>query len=370
MDFETAKQYFRDDRIRELAGSEDGLRFLKVRSLSRRAHLKLLFTVAEVTPTATSTDGMFREAYESPTITDETITKTIRQIYAAERSERREREPDLIDQLYRLQVFDWGGLHQNSLERTIVNNYVKKIRAYDQLSNCIENELHSRMRGYVLCSWYNHWTSILIEDIFRDHPAVLPAVGLVKKIDFFINGVPFDLKVTYFPEGYVQDCRRAEGKEAELKLLKQWADRHNVAFSRELPESRLIPDLWGKASDHPSDCAHSLLADMAGFRQQLIQDAQGDPTGLIRWLYENQGLRRFDAANRLFLVLVDPADFFGSWKLKRAKPLLDFGITSYLDHVPPSPGHAVEFTWDGARHSVTSDVLVVTKPQSNTPSRY
>ena len=46
------------------------------------------------------------------------------------------------------------------------------------------------MRGYVLCSWYNHWTSIVIEDVFRDHPAVLPAIGQVKKIDFFATMFP------------------------------------------------------------------------------------------------------------------------------------------------------------------------------------
>ena len=85
---------------------------------------------------------------------------------------RREREPELVSQLYRLQAFDWGGLHQNSLEKTIVDNYVKKITSYESLTEKIENELHNSMRGYVLCSWYNHWTSIIIEDVFRDHPNV------------------------------------------------------------------------------------------------------------------------------------------------------------------------------------------------------
>lgn len=40
---------------------------------------------------------------------------------------------------------------------------------------------------------------IVIEDVFKDHPSVIPAVGLVKKIDFFLHGVPFDLKATYLP---------------------------------------------------------------------------------------------------------------------------------------------------------------------------
>src|SRR5205814_3169288 len=101
-----------------------------------------------------------------------------------ERATRSQNEVQLVNELYKLQVFDWGGLHQNSLEKTIVDNYVKKIRGYDVLCDAIDNELQTSLRGYVLCSWYNHWTSIIIEDIFKEHQAVLQAIGLVKKIDF------------------------------------------------------------------------------------------------------------------------------------------------------------------------------------------
>ncbi|NJN78261.1 MAG: hypothetical protein HC803_07965 [Saprospiraceae bacterium] len=100
----------------------------------------------------------------------------------------------------RLQHFDWGGSFGNSLEKNIVNNYVKKIQSYQVINDEIEGSLLNSLRGYTLNSWYNHWTSIIIEDLFKDHETVLPTVGLVKKIDFFINDIPFDLKVTYFPE--------------------------------------------------------------------------------------------------------------------------------------------------------------------------
>lgn len=363
MDFDTAKAWFRDDRIRELAESDDGLRFLKLRSLSRREHLEALFMVASITPQSGSARDMFREAFEKTAVDEDVINRTISQIYASKRQERRANEPELVNQLYRLDVFDWGGLHQNSLEKTIVDNYVKRIRDYDQLSQSIENELHSSMRGYVLCSWYNHWTSIVIEDIFRDHAAVLPAVGLIKKIDFFLNGIPFDLKVTYFPEGYIKDCRRTDRKRPELTLLKQWARRNSVPFSADIPDSRLLSDLWNKASDHPSDDGQQLLTDLITFRQQLIRDAKADPSALIRWLYENQGVRRFDASNRLFLVLIDPSDFFESWKLKRAKPLLDSEIRRYLDSASSSPGRSLEFTWEGATYTAVSDAIIITKPQ-------
>ncbi|PIF03475.1 MAG: hypothetical protein CSA86_05580, partial [Arcobacter sp.] len=67
--------------------------------------------------------------------------------------------------------------------------------------------------------WYNHWTSIIIEDIFKDHNKVLPTVGLVKKIDFFINNTPFDLKVTYFPQELMNEKLKNFGYEKEKQLL-------------------------------------------------------------------------------------------------------------------------------------------------------
>ena len=56
---------------------------------------------------------------------------------------------------------------KTALKKTIVNNYVKKITDYETLCASIENDLLKSMRGYVICSWFNHWTSIIIEDIFK-----------------------------------------------------------------------------------------------------------------------------------------------------------------------------------------------------------
>ena len=309
---------------------------------------------------------MLQEAFETPQIDDNIINYAATSIYDLERKERVQKEPKLIDQLYRLQVFDWGGLHQNSLEATIVNNYVKKIRDYEELSKNIETELHHSMRGYVLCSWYNHWTSIMIEDIFRDHPNVLPAVSLINKIDFFVNDVPFDLKVTYLPEGFIKESRQSSQQRPELTLLKQWARAHKVPFETDDSESQLLPDLWTKASDHPSADGQQLMIQLTTFRQQLIKDVQHDSSKLIRWLYENQGTRRFDASNRLFVVLIDPSNFFESWKLKRARALLAENIVRFLDAVPSKPGRDITFSWEGSTYSAIADAIVIRKPMTTT----
>ena len=79
----------------------------------------------------------------------------------------------------------------------------------------------------------------------------MPAVGLIKKVDFFIKGVPFDLKVTYLPEGYIKDCRKAAGEKEEIRVLKKFCHAHQVHFDKTLPPARLLEDLWNKVTDLP-----------------------------------------------------------------------------------------------------------------------
>jgi hypothetical protein len=250
MDLATAEKMFRQDRIRELSESPDGLRFLKLRTLSRREHLLKVFASAKIEP-PTESKAMLRVAFESPCIKDADIDAIARSIYAAESAERVKKEPELVSELYKLQAFDWGGLHQNSLEKTIVDNYVKKVTNFDNLNKKIDNELLASMRGYVLCSWYNHWTSIIIEDVFRDHATVLPAVGKVKKVDFFVQNVPFDLKVTSLPEGFLKDRRKADNLKPELTLLKGAARTAKIKFDKELSDAQLLEDLWKKSKTFP-----------------------------------------------------------------------------------------------------------------------
>ncbi len=366
MNFITAEKMFRQDKIRELSENPDGLRYLKLRSLSRREHLTQVYSAAKVDPPEDS-KSMFRTAFESPRIKDGDLDATARLIYASESAERRKTEPALVSELYKLQAFDWGGLHQNSLEKTIVDNYVKKVTNFDNLNKQIDNELLASMRGYVLCSWYNHWTSIIIEDVFRDHSSVLPAVGKVKKIDFFIRNVPFDLKVTSLPEGFLKDRRKADGLRPELTLLKQAARGARINFDKNLSDARLLEDLWKKVEDLPGDETRKLMAELKKYRLTVLSDCQKAPDLLIKWLYENQGIRRFDAANRLFLILVDPSNFFASWQLKRAKRLLEQKIGAYLDNVGKSPGRRLDFVWESQKYTVVSDIVFVIHPDPAEP---
>ncbi|UEC42997.1 MAG: hypothetical protein METHAR1v1_1010004 [Methanothrix sp.] len=360
MDFKIAEKYFKEDKIRELSSTDDGMRFIKLRSLSRKSQLEYLIQKYSIDVTYAKSKDWLKIIYESR-ISQDCIDETISELYEQDRAVRRKNEDQLINELYKIQSFGWGGLHQNSLEKTIVNNYVKKITSYESLTSAIENEVHNSMRDYVLASWYNHWSSIIIEDIFKDHYNVIPAVGLIKKIDFFVNNKPFDLKVTYLPEGYVKDYRRSHNLSPELTLMKHVSRDLNIAYDRSAPDAVLIPDLWRKLDDNPDEKSSKLISELHESREKLLTQAMQNPELLVRWLYENQGERRFDASNRLFLVLIDKNNFFESWKLKRAKPLIANSINKFLDSLNGEIGFKLDFDWGDDKYTTESDVIFVVK---------
>jgi hypothetical protein len=357
--FERAQGMYKDDRLSELASAPDGLRFLLLKSLDRPEYSARLGTVAALKLADLPARSRLRALFDSAVRTED-LRSCIAEIYLQERAGRRDAEKSLVAELYKMKSFDWGGLHQNSLEKTIIDNYVKKIPLFDRLNECIDTELLSSMRGYVQCSWYNHWTSILIEDLCKDQPRVTPAVGLIKKIDFFIDDTPFDLKVTYLPEGFIKERRRDNGLRPEVTVLKGLARTKSIPIDGALPEGRLLEQLWFLLHDMPDTAIRGAVADLDSFRKDLVTEVAAKPDQLIRWLYENQGIRRFDSSNRLFLVLVNTKNYFESWKLKRAHSLLARDISAFLaDGSKRKVGREIEFVWEGKTHRATSDLLVV-----------
>lgn len=69
----------------------------------------------------------------------------------------------------------------------------------------VKNRLHSEITRYAIASWYNHWSTVLIEDHISQHPNVVPTIKNVKGVDLFFRDYPFDLKITYLPKDYNLD---------------------------------------------------------------------------------------------------------------------------------------------------------------------
>jgi hypothetical protein len=363
---ETAFNYFKDlyqnNKFDVLLREEGSVYWLKLRSISRKSLMVKFCQIAKIDIASIKSSAMFEHIYHlhpEENIVDDFILNE----YQTGRSQRKRNEHKLISELYKMKVFDWGGLYQNNLERTIVDNYVKKIQDFDILNKKIENEIHFSMRGYVQSSWYNHWTSIIIEDIFKDHKKVTPTIGLIKKVDFFIEGIPFDLKVTYFPDGYMFEQRREIGLLTEIQLLKQFAKSVGIKADKQQKKA-LFSELLTRISESTNPQAKNFIVQFNNARWEIIQKTLRNPKGLIRWLYEEQGERRFDAANRLFLVLIDKNSLEESWKMKRNTDLLESEINKYMDSFNTHQLHEkeIEFDWlDGKKYRAISDVIFVVK---------
>lgn len=358
--FKLLDSYFRKNDFPAIEAHEFGIRYLKLRSMSRRATFEEFFTTLGISYESIGARNYFEFLFTSSDVSDDDIEKFINGEYKKERKDRLANQEYLVDQLNRLKFFDWGGSFGNSLEKNIVNNYVKKIQSFEKINEEIETNLLSSMRGYTLNSWYNHWTSIIIEDLFKDHSSVLPTVGLVKKIDFFINDIPFDLKVTYFPEQLIADKLRDIGYGNELTKLKQVCRELNIFIPTDLKNKELKSHLFGKVSEDQSEIAKKFIKELKSAKRDIIREAESDPAELKKWFYENQGEARFDASNRFFLVLTDENDMEESWKLKRNINFLQDRIHTHLDNLSMDMDKLdTEFYWsaDQKTYKCKSDIL-------------
>lgn len=269
----------------------------------------------------------------------------------------------LQSELYKLRNFDWGGDYKNQLDKYLIDKYVKVYSNYDILVEKLDVEIKQAVQGYLLCSWYNHWSSILIEEIFRHHSIVLPALGQIKKVDFFIKDIPFDLKVTYLPTNFIEKKRKEKNLKPELTELKQKAKQAKIDFSSHHKNDDVYYEIVEKMKDKNDDFCNETLFLLKNTRLEILKESQQNPKDLIKNLYEQQGEMRFDASNRLFLILVDTDNFDNSWKLKRNLNLLSPKIEEYLNHFSGDIENLkIEFNYkEKGQFTALSDIIFIIK---------
>ena len=137
---------------------------------------------------------------QPPAVIDEFIKRK----YAANVRARRTElisDDELLGELHRVEAIDWGSV-QGQLDGKIQREYVRVFTRYDDLVRGVRNRRHDEITGYAIASWYNHWSTVLIEDHISGHPNVVPTIKNIRGIDLFLRDYPFDLKITYLPQGY------------------------------------------------------------------------------------------------------------------------------------------------------------------------
>ncbi len=332
-DFNYWKKLHEREHLDEFSNDSIGLLWLKTKSIIRRELIAEFIEANNIQLAERSLNKQFLELFNLLSGHPENAHKILDK-YISEKSLFQVESFDteqLVSELYKLKNFDWGGDYQNALDKYLVSRYVKVLKSYDVLISKFETEINVAVQGYVLNSWYNHWSSILIEHIFQSHQSVLPTVGQIKSVDFFINDIPFDLKVTYLPAEYIKEKRTEKGYPVELTYLKTRAKEAGIYFDKTAKNNNIYYEITEKMKDKNDVFCNGIIEKLKNEKLEILKEAQDNPKLLAKWLYENQGDMRFGSENRLFLVLVDTNDFTSSWKLKRDLALLKPTIFNYLD---------------------------------------
>jgi hypothetical protein len=367
-DFKYWKNLHESEKLEEFSNDSIGLLWLKTKSIIRSPLIKRFCLENKITLIAKKQDGKFIELFNLFSI-DPKKYNVILDAFSKKENALHLKSLNiqtLTSELYKLKNFDWGGDYQNSLDKYLVKRYVKvSTPSYDTLISKFETEINIAVQGYVLNSWYNHWSSILIEHIFKSHASVLPTIGQIKSVDFIINDVPFDLKVTYLPAEYIKAKRKKKKLPVELTFLKKKAKEAKIVFDKKAKPADIFYEIVEKMKDRNDDFCTTALTTLKNEKLEILKEVQANPKILATWLYENQGEMRFGSENRLFLVLVDTDDFNSSWKLKRNFDLLKPTIEAYLDDFKNKKiaDLKVKFNFKGKPQTFTAltDIIFVVK---------
>ena len=271
--------------------SEKELTNLKLKAI-KADDLKELAASVSVEPKG-SVGDLIKKLIDLPQNKIDAFIKTKYQLQVRER-QKMISDNELIKEVQKVTDFNWGVV-QGQLDQKIQAEYVRKFFRYQDLINGVKSKLHDDVTSYVIATWYNHWTTVLIEDHIGLHPKIIPTLKNNFGVDIFFNGQPFDLKTTYLPRGY------------------------------------------------------------------SIDEAIKNPRQLAIWMYEKQGDQRFDANNRLFVILSDKENPEDSWKLKRNFDLVFRAIDNFFDTTVVSTEDEIIFVFKKKTYTTISKTLIIVK---------
>lgn len=351
---------FRTNNLFAFNNNNEALLYLKVKAICRKTLITQFVKENKLTLKSKKVKEQFPELYALLENKPELIPKL--DCFLRNRNNEWYKEMGVDEDkvrtaLRKINAYEWGGDHNNSLDQYLVRRYVKVISDYDTLQKKA-TEIQANAWNFVQTSWYNNWTSYLIESIFKKHKRVLSAIGEIKSVDFFIDKYPIDLKVTYFPNEFMEKKLKDKIGNKELAWLKKEARKVKISPDKSLSDAEQLTFLKEELENH----GHSNIIEvLTKHKQEIIDKACKHPEELMEWLYENQSARLFGAENRLFLVLVDTKDMKQSWKMKRAFTLIEPTVNSYLDSFNADSLKEINFTFNQKKYTSLSNIIFITK---------
>lgn len=147
-----------------------------------------------------------------------------------------------ITELNSLPLFLQSFNPTNSINRDIFD----KIQNVDSISklNEIIVDVAKISTDTVYKMYFDTQTTRIIEDIFNRHDTVTPTLIDEKGVDFFINKIPLDLKITHVPKGFDKNFKKEE-------LIKNLYEKQGAM--RFCAENRLFLVLYDSKQPEMSD---------------------------------------------------------------------------------------------------------------------
>ncbi len=178
--------------------SKKELTNLKLRSI-KSDDLKKLAGILDIDVKGTASN-LIKKLIDVP---QNKIDEFIKRKYQAQIKERQKliSDEDLKQELLKVKEFRWGVV-QGQLDQKIQVEYVRRFVRYKDLINGVKSRLHDDITHYVIATWYNHWTTVLIEDHIGQHSKVIPTLKNNFGVDIFFDNQLFDLKITYLPKDF------------------------------------------------------------------------------------------------------------------------------------------------------------------------
>lgn len=238
-------------------------------------------------------------AFDAGAVSTEQINSYIKNLYSQLRTEEINQTGAshelIVEELNRVDSHIWG-MVQGAVDAHIQANYVRKYFRYDDILSAIRNSLYGTIESYTLCTWYNHWSTVFLEDLICLNSNIVPVIKKVKGVDVIWNGQPIDIKVTNLP--------------------KEWFDD-------------------GKT----------------------IDDAINNPVSVCEYLYRLQGAQRFGADNRLFIIIYNRQNPAESWKIKRKYTLIKGLVNDFFSqNIPLDP---VNFSFNSSQYLAHAKVMFI-----------
>lgn len=359
-EFEKWESYFRNQNLYAFNNNPVGLLWLKVRAISRGKQIKQFASENGITLESNKISeqnvelfNTLRSRYDANHILDAYLRAMNHEWYV----QMGVNIDKLKEELYNVHAYSWGGDQNNSLDKHLISRYVKVISDFTELKGK-QLEIGENAWNYVQNSWYNNWTSFIIESLFKRNTRVVSAVGEIKSVDFFIDDFPIDLKVTFFPKQFLGAKQKDALGQNELSWLKSKCKALGISADRDSSNSQQLYVLKEKLLEVGRK---DIVDELHAVGSKIIRDAQDNPRELMRWLYENQGEMRFGAENRIYLILADLDDYNQSWKMKRAFALIEPIIDKYLSSFTSSSLKKIEFQYGKNNFCALADAIFVVK---------